>query len=293
MMNLRVLLIESDPEYALFLQDVLTEIEAGRHWNTWVHVESLHAASGHEALALLGDLRVDLILLGLETVNSQAVDAFRRFQSAAPEVPIILLVPAEDEVPAARMIRDGAQDFLVKKQVDCAPLAHAMQNAIERQKLTVAAAAGSITDVLTGLPNRGGFLTFADRDRKIAERLKRRLMILVAEPNHIAERSSARGRQSRDLTLVEAADFLRSICGPTDLLGRIGDRRFALSIFDTEAESVEEVWARTHSAAAGFRIRLGAAIFDCDHPASLDELLQQAGQDLVPDKPAEALAMRP
>jgi GGDEF domain-containing protein len=113
-------------------------------------------------------------------------------------------------------------------------------------------------------------------------------MVMVAEPKSLSEIASAYGEHRRDLALVEAADHLRTLVGPTDLLGRLGETRFGLAIFDTGLESVEEIWARIHSSAAGHRILIGAAIFDADRPASLEALLDQAILDLTPS----ALAMR-
>ena len=66
------------------------------------------------------------------------------------------------------------------------------------------------------------------------------------------------------------------------MLARIGYTRFAMTIFDTDAESVEEAWARMHAAAAGHRIRIGAAVFDADRPLPIDALLDQAARDLAP-----------
>ncbi len=287
-MTLRVLLVESEPEDVIFLCDVLTEIEEGRFWNSWVHIETLHATSWSEACAVLGHETIDVMLLDPDVADSQGVETFRRLQAAAERIPVVLLIGPEDQDMAARLIREGAQDFLVKKQVDPAPLAHAMMGAIERHRLLAAMRAGAITDSLTGLPNRSGFLTFGDRDRKLAERLRRRLMILVAEPNNLGELVHAFGQQRRDLALVEAADHLRSVAGPTDLVARIGDARFGVAVFETDFESLEEAWARIHSSALSHRISVGAAIFDGDRPASLDVLLEQAALDLFPN----ALAMR-
>jgi PleD family two-component response regulator len=287
-MNLRLLLVESEPEDVIFLKDVLIEIESGRYWSQWVHIETLHAATASDAVAIVSNEIVDVILLDLDLSDSQGTDTFREMQGIAEHIPMVLLMGSEEDALAVRMIRDGAQDFLLKKQIDCAPLAHAIRNAVERHRLLAAARAGAITDPLTGLPNRGGFLTFADRDRKLAERMGRRMMIAVAEPKDGADISTRDGRQRRDLIMVEAADHLRSLSGPTDFLARIGQNRFAMTIFDTDAESVEEAWARLHAGLAGHRIRIGAAIFDRDRPVSLDALLDQAALDLAPT----ALAMR-
>ena len=114
------------------------------------------------------------------------------------------------------------------------------------------------------------------------------MMILVAEPRDGADIATSEGRQRRDLTIMQAADRLRGLCGPTDFLARIGQTRFAMSVFDTDAESVEEAWARLHAGSTGHHVQLGAAIFDRARPLSLEALLDQAALDLAP----AALAMR-
>jgi PleD family two-component response regulator len=287
-MNLRILLVESEPEDVIFLKDVLTEIESGRYWSNWVHIETLHAATASDAVAIAANEIIDVILLDPDLSDSQGVDTFRCLQAVTEQVPIVLLIGSEDDALAVRMVREGAQDFLLKRQVDCAPLAHAIRNAIERHRLLTATRAGAITDPLTGLFNRGGFLTFAGRDRKLAERLGRRMMVMVAEPKELAEIATREGQQRRDLIMVEAADLLRSLSGPTDFLARIGQTRFAMTIFDTGIESVEEAWARMRAEAARHRMQIGAAIFDAERPVSLETLLHQA----VLDIPRAALAMR-
>jgi diguanylate cyclase (GGDEF)-like protein len=281
-MTLKVLLVESDAEDVLFLQEALTEIEDGRYWSSWIRIETLHADTWAKAGTILANEHLDLLLLDLNLAEAQGADTFRRAQAAASQVPVILLTSAEDAEMAARLVRDGAQDFLIKRQIDCAPLAHAMRNAIERHRLLSATRAASMIDSLTGLPNRGGFLTFADRDRKLAERLGRRLMVLVAEPKNLSAITATYGEQRRDLTLIEAADHLHGLIGPADLLARITETHFALTIFDTDIEPVEAAWARFHSTAGAHRIGIGAAIFDSAHPASLEVLIDQAESDLAP-----------
>ncbi|HLX44631.1 MAG TPA: response regulator [Bryobacteraceae bacterium] len=287
-MTLRVLLVEPQMEDVLFIQDVLTEIESGRYWNGWVPIETLHASTMSAALAILTTESVDVILLNPDLSDCQGMETFRRIHACRNELPVVLLVGPEDAPMATRLVRDGAQDFLVKRCVDCAPLAYAMRNAIERQRLLSAAQASSRTDPLTGLTNRGGFLALADRDRKLAERLGRRLMILIAEPANLHEAATPWDRQRRDLALVEAADHLRSVAGPTDVIARIGERRFGMAVFETDVETLEEAWVRMHSAAVAHRMQIGAAIFAADRPAAIDALLEQAAADLNP----AALAMQ-
>jgi len=279
---MRVLLIESKPEDILFLRDVLTEIGEGGYWNNWVNIEVLVASSWSEASAILASEPLDIVLLDLDLADSQGIETFRRVQCVAQHLPMVLLVGTSEESLGLRLIRDGAQDFLVRTQVDCAPLAHAMRNAIERHRLLTASRAVSTHDTLTGLLNRAGFLTGAERDLKLAARLGRRLMVVVAESPLTCD------EQQRDLALVETADRLRSVASPAYLLARIGLTRLGMSVFDTAAESLESARARIQPALRQHRIQTGAAIFSSDHPATLDGLLEQAASDLAPN----SLAMR-
>lgn len=287
-MNLRILIVEPDPEYLQFLREVLTEIEDGRYWSRWVHIETMDAACWDEAARILASEALDLLLLDPQLPDSNGFETFHRAQAITQSIPMIVLADQDGIEVAVRMVREGAQDFLLKEQLDCAPLAHAIRNAVDRHRLLNAMRAAAMMDPLTGLPNRVGFLTSADRDRKLAERLGRRLMILVAEPSNLAELTSTFGEQQRDLALVEAVDHLRSFAGPTDLVGRIGETRFGMALVDTEIEPVEEAWARIQTAAFSRHMVFGAAIFDAHHPVSLDVLLHQAALDLAPSE----LAMR-
>ena len=282
-MTLRVLLAESGTEDTLFLRDVLTDLDGARCWSDWVHLETSHAASWADTAAILANEAVDVLLLNPDLRDSQGAETFRLVQTAAPDVPVILLVEPSATSLAERMVRDGAQDFLLKKEVDCVPLARAIRNALERHRLLAAARATSMTDQLTGLLTRPAFLTLAERDRLLAERLSRKMMVVMAEhvePAALDGGAQPHGAQRQDLALVGAADDLRRLAGPAALLARLGPSRFGLVVLDTLAESVEEIGARLNTAVTDGSLAFGAAVFDPHRPVSLDALLEQADHDL-------------
>ncbi len=284
-MNLRVLLAESGAEDILFLNDVLTELDGARCWGDWVHLEASHATTWADTAAILATETVDVLLLDPDLRDSQGAETFRRAQEAAPNVPVILLVEPAATSLAERMVRDGAQDFLLKKDVDCAPLARAIRNALDRHRLLAAARATSMTDQLTGLLTRPAFLALAERDRLLAERLSRKMMLLLAECAESGAQDDApqvHDEQRRDLALVEAADDLRRLAGPAALLARLSHSRFGVAVLDTLAESVEEIRARLDAATADGKLGFGAAVFDPQRPVSLDVLLEQAAVHFRP-----------
>src|ERR1700691_2296611 len=133
-MNLRVLLIESEPEEMVFLHDVLREIEEGRWLPEWPRIEPLSAATWQEAEPILSispphAILIDLDLGGEHLAGQDGAGTFRLVQAAAPDVPVILAINSGDEALAVKLIREGAEDFLCKNQIDCAPLAHALRSA--------------------------------------------------------------------------------------------------------------------------------------------------------------------
>jgi PleD family two-component response regulator len=281
-MTLRILLAESETEDVLFLRDVLEEMEGGIYWSSWVHIEVFDAPTWKFAEAILSTEPIDIALLDLNLPDSRGAETFRRSQSAAPHVPVVLLVEEADVELAERLVRDGAQDFLVKKQVDCAPLAHAVRSALDRNRLLAAARAATMTDPLTGLLNLAAFQALADRDRRLAERLGKRMAVIVAEPRNLAGISRTYGEQRRDLTLVETADQLRVLAGPIDLVARISEGRFGISVFETDAEPIEAACARFEEGCARQTLAAGSAIFDPHRPLTLDRLLEAASLGLGP-----------
>jgi DNA-binding NtrC family response regulator len=85
-----------------------------------------------EAISQLSTKKFDLVLLDLMLPDSAGLDTFRAVHKACPDVPVVLLTGLSDENLAARAVREGAQDYLVKGQVDPAVLVRSMRYAVER-----------------------------------------------------------------------------------------------------------------------------------------------------------------
>jgi PleD family two-component response regulator len=276
-MTVRVLLAESDTEDVLFLRDVLEEMESSEFWSGWLHLDVFDAPTWEFSTTILAAEPIDVILLDVKLADAEGVEGFRLARAAVPHIPVVLLVEEHELDLALRLIREGAQDFLIKKHVDCEPLAHALRNAIERHRLLAAAHAAAMTDSLTGLLNRAAFQMFADRDRRLAERTGRRMAVVIAQPREYA---NARSDQHRDLALVEIADQLRGLAGITDLVARIGEDRFGVSVLETDQETVEKACGRYQCSFGARALRAGAAVFNPYQPATLDALLELAESNL-------------
>src|SRR3954466_543202 len=84
--------------------------------------------------------RVDVILLDVSLPDTRpgSLDSLSRVSREAPDVPIILLTGIDDEDLAVRAVREGAQDYLVKKGIDSGLLGRSIRYALERKRAEVA-----------------------------------------------------------------------------------------------------------------------------------------------------------
>ena len=124
---IRILLVEDNPGDARLLRESLTEVDSSRFDLT--HVSTLSA--GVERLA---ESVIDVVLLDLSLPDSFGLDSFIQAHAQAPGVPFVVLTGLADETLAIAAVREGAQDYLVKGQVDRDLLVRSIRYAIERKR---------------------------------------------------------------------------------------------------------------------------------------------------------------
>jgi CheY-like chemotaxis protein len=123
-----LLLVEDNPGDARLLREMLNEQNS--HPTELTHVERLSAAEAH-----LAKHAVDVILLDLGLPDAQGLGAVRRTHEAAPHVPLVVLTGLDDETLAAQALQEGAQDYLIKGQIDARGLLRSLCYAIERKSM--------------------------------------------------------------------------------------------------------------------------------------------------------------
>ncbi|CAN5820435.1 Glu/Leu/Phe/Val dehydrogenase dimerization domain-containing protein [soil metagenome] len=85
-----------------------------------------------EGLRLLSGQDFDVILLDLVLPDSREMETFGRVQAHCGDVPIVILSGISDVKLAARAVDAGAQDYLLKGQIDGSRLIRSIRYAIER-----------------------------------------------------------------------------------------------------------------------------------------------------------------
>ncbi len=133
--TLHVLVVEDQPGVTQLLEEAFGEIEEIRFAQPWMRLcRRTFVSTVDEALTLLRERPFDAILLDLAVPGNRESSAFDLIYDRHPVVPVIILAQPGDEPLALGRIRQGAQDYLVTTEIDCAPLSKALRNAMERSR---------------------------------------------------------------------------------------------------------------------------------------------------------------
>src|SRR6202030_315316 len=125
---LQILLVEDNAGDVRLLREMFSKEKRDAFQLT--HLLRMSEAETH--LAKGG---VDIVLLDLGLPDGHGLDTVRRAHSAAPDVPMIVLTGLDDEALAAEAMKEGAQDYLIKGQIENRALPRALRHAIERHRM--------------------------------------------------------------------------------------------------------------------------------------------------------------
>ena len=165
----------------------------------------------------------------------------------------------------------------------------------ERKKIEEQLKSISITDELTGLFNRRGFFTLADKEFKLADRHKRRMSLIYLDLDGLKAINDKLGHEAGDHALVDSANILRKSFRDSDIMGRMGGDEFAVLITDGSEADIEKIAVahfqqnlKIHNEQAGrsytLLLSMGFAHYDPASPCTISELIKQADSSMYEDK---------
>src|ERR1700687_5663711 len=151
----------------------------------------------------------------------------------------------------------------------------------------------AVTDELTGLYNRRGFLASAMHQLKLAHRNAQDLLFFFCDMDNMKGINDSFGHQEGDLALIRAADALEETFRDSDLLARLGGDEFAVLASESSIPNRQAIVPRMETSLAKanaeesrykLSFSIGVARFDPEAPASLAELMALADQDMYAHK---------
>jgi PAS domain S-box-containing protein len=126
--NINILLIEDNQDDAALLQRKLAKSVNG-------HFKVTPARCLKDGLEKLSEQSHDLILSDLGLPDSHGLDTVTQVLQMAPNIPLVVLSGYDDENVAIKAVQLGAQDYMVKGQMDGPQMERSLFYAIERFRL--------------------------------------------------------------------------------------------------------------------------------------------------------------
>jgi len=168
------------------------------------------------------------------------------------------------------------------------------QQVRQREKKEEELRAMAITDQLTGIYNRRGFLTLAGQQIKLSHRTKKGGILLYADLDGMKQINDSLGHEAGDRALIELAAALQKAFRSTDIIARMGGDEFAVLAIDTTEDNIdvyltrlrEWIHSRNNRDNAEFKIAfsVGYSFYDPAKPCSIDALLSSADRQMYEQK---------
>jgi diguanylate cyclase (GGDEF)-like protein len=220
---LSILLIEDSKGSAILIQKELEK--------TFANAYSLvHASTLEEALRCIVEKKFNIALLDRALPDAQEFSGLHSIQNMAPDLPIIYLTGYADEQVAHESIRQGAQDYVFKDNLDGLFLKKAIDFAILRKEYEKVLILRANFDLLTGLTNRRMYENRLDLALAKVERHDTHLAVLFLDLDKFKQINDTFGHAAGDAVLIEVAKRLKSILRPYDTAARFGGDEFAILI---------------------------------------------------------------
>jgi len=169
-----------------------------------------------------------------------------------------------------------------------------IEDITERKRMEAEILALSITDQLTGLHNRRGFLSLAEQQLKLAVRNKSEMLLFFADLDGLKWINDTLGHEEGDNALIEVATVFKETFRTSDIIARLGGDEYAVLTVDITEANSEIFTARLQSLIDTrnnqknqkyrLSISVGCSYYDPENPCSIEELMASADKLMYEQK---------
>jgi two-component system, cell cycle response regulator len=203
-----------------------------------IELDVAHVRTLAEAKAFLSESRATCILLDLTLPDAAHLDGLMEIRHVAPGIPVVVVTADSDVSRGIKAVQAGAQDYLVKGEMDSAHLCRSVRYAIERARSDLLLSHRALHDALTGLPNRLLFLDRATYAMAQSERDKSVTAVFFLDLDGFKSVNDRLGHGAGDAVLKGVASRLLAWVRPGDVVSRFGGDEFAALVRDVKGTDV-------------------------------------------------------
>jgi len=227
----------------------------------------------------------EIVLLRAGDSSKELSAGLKRIGELDANVPVLIVPNNSDDHDAT----DGALKGIKgsDNKLDAEKLARFVRGSMRQKHLRSELAHLELIDDLTGLHNRQGFLLLGSERMKMANGIKKNLLVFFADLDNLKEINERFGIQEGDRALVKTGEIFRKTFRNSDLTSRFGGDEFTALVVEDTDQSADSITQRlqknmTHlqSTENDYHLSLsvGMTRYVAETRASLKKLLAQAAQ---------------
>lgn len=220
-----VLLVEDDEQHAHTLTKAIER--ASDHAYRVVRARKLN-----EACALLKNGNYAVVLSDLDLPDSDGLGSLSEILAVSPATPVLVIAASDDEALALRAVQAGAQDYLLKGNLDGPRVLRAVRYAIERKQTEVRLIQLAHYDPLTLLANRTLLNERLARALPRCGRSGKLVGLLLVDLDHFKAVNDTYGHEVGDDLLKLVGSRLIASTRQPDTVARVGGDEFAILLED-------------------------------------------------------------
>ena len=202
----------------------------------------VEANCAFDGLNLALERHFDGILLDYLLPDANGLEVLIKLNAMTQDQTVVVMLSRyEDEKLAQRCIELGAQDFLLKDEVNSRILTRAIRYAKQRSSMALALRNShqklkelAEHDSLTKLVNRYGFELCLNRAIARAKRCHDYLAVILLDLDDFKAINDTLGHQTGDILLVKVAARLSEVLRDGDIIARLGGDEFVVLVTDND-----------------------------------------------------------
>lgn len=282
---LKLLLLEDGCKDARLLQKAVTH--GGSFECELVKMDELEAVLSKSAK------EPPILLLHSADSSTQLSANLKRVREIASGTPVLVLPSGQNGlIPPGSSRGDDAINNL-HLRLNLRKLARMLRSGLRQNKREWELSHLAISDELTGLYNRRGFLLLGSERMKLAHDVKKNVLLFFADLENLKQINNQFGHQEGDQALLKTAEVFRNTFRNSDITSRFGDCEFTALVIEEDSQTAGTLSRRLQENMAElaanntqypFSLSVGMTRYAAELHSSLKKLLAQADHALPKQK---------
>ena len=226
--------------------------------------------SGEDALGVLHDQHVDLVLLDMYMPGISGLITLEKIKSNEnfADKPVIMLSASDDEDQIVAALELGADDYVTKPYIAKVLLAR-IRTSLRLKEKTNQLKKIARTDFLTRINNRRSFEELCQKAISQAARAEQKLSLAIFDIDYFKKINDTYGHDAGDKALVDFAQLMKNSFRGYDIIGRIGGEEFAVCMPNTSLSDAYNVCERCRTMVSDHSLFLQEANLDLSYTISI------------------------